>query len=58
MDIFQIPSSKSIERVKENIKASEIVLSEEEIDLLNQIAPTGAVQGERYPDFNLVHIDR
>jgi hypothetical protein len=26
--------------------------------LLNQIAPTGAVQGERYPDFNLVHIDR
>ena len=58
MDIVPIPGSKSIERVKENIKASEIVLSEEEIDLLNQIAPTGAVQGERYPDFNLVHIDR
>jgi aryl-alcohol dehydrogenase-like predicted oxidoreductase len=58
MDIVPIPGSKSIERVKENIKASEIVLSQEEIHLLNQIAPTGAVEGERYPDFNLVHIDR
>lgn len=57
-NIVPIPGSKSLSRVKENIKAADISLSEEDIKELNDIAPHGAVQGERYPDFNFVHIDR
>ena len=57
-DIVPIPGSKNIERVKENIKAADVHLSDVDILELNQIAPLGVVEGERYPDFNLIHIDR
>ena len=53
-----IPGTKNISRVIENIAASQIVLSADELKLLDEIAPIGSVKGERYPEANLAHIDR
>ena len=57
-DIIPIPGTKSEARVRENIRAAEIVLSAAEIRSLEEIAPIGATKGERYPAANLTHIDR
>jgi aryl-alcohol dehydrogenase-like predicted oxidoreductase len=57
-NIVPIPGTKNISRVIENIAASKIVLSADELKLLDEIAPVGSVKGERYPEVNLAHIDR
>jgi len=57
-DVVPIPGTKSIQRVKENIAAANIVLSPAEMSELDSIAPIGATQGGRYPQMNLIHIDR
>jgi aryl-alcohol dehydrogenase-like predicted oxidoreductase len=57
-DIVPIPGTKSIQRVKENIAAANIVLTSSDITALDSIAPIGATQGDRYPALNLTHIDR
>jgi aryl-alcohol dehydrogenase-like predicted oxidoreductase len=57
-DIVPIPGTKSIQRVKENIAAADLVLTSSDIAGLDSIAPIGATQGERYPAMNLNHIDR
>ena len=57
-NVVPIPGTKTIARVIENIAASQIVLSADELKLLDEIAPVGSVKGERYPEVNLAHIDR
>ncbi|MEO5770764.1 MAG: aldo/keto reductase [Burkholderiaceae bacterium] len=57
-DIVPIPGTKSYARVLENIAASDIVLSADDMRQLDAIAPLGTTRGERYPAANLAHIDR
>jgi len=57
-NIVPIPGTKNISRVIENIAASKIALSADELKKLDEIAPIGSVKGERYPEGNLAHIDR
>ncbi|ODH02936.1 aldo/keto reductase [Nostoc sp. KVJ20] len=48
-DIVPIPGTKRREYLEENIAAVDIILTPEEIQLIEAVAPKGIVVGERYP---------
>lgn len=47
-DVIPIPGTSSIERLEENAAASYIVLSQQDLDRIEQALPKGSVVGERY----------
>ena len=47
-DVIPIPGTSSQERLDENVAAIDIELSDEELEQIEQIAPRGAVSGQRY----------
>ncbi len=49
-DIIPIPGTKKISRLEENIGATEINLSTEEIAAIEKAVPPGSVTGARYPE--------
>lgn len=49
-DVIPIPGTKSLERLKENLGALDIVLSPQELDAIAQVIPVGAAAGTRYPE--------
>lgn len=54
-DIVPIPGTKHIDYLRENIEAVEIVLSDEDIERLNNAAPIGSTAGSRYPNMSTVN---
>ena len=54
-DIVPIPGTKHREKLEENILATEIKLSEDELELINQISPKGIASGARYIDMSTVN---
>ena len=48
--IVPIPGTRSIQRLEENIAATDIVLSDGERARLDRILPPAAVAGQRYPE--------
>jgi len=54
-DIVPIPGTKHIEYLKENIEATNIELTKEDIERLNSAAPKGIASGDRYPDMSTVN---
>jgi aryl-alcohol dehydrogenase-like predicted oxidoreductase len=53
-DVVPIPGTKRRRYLQENIAATEIELSGEDIRRLDQAAPPGATAGDRYPDMSTV----
>jgi aryl-alcohol dehydrogenase-like predicted oxidoreductase len=53
-DVVPIPGTKRRRYLEENVAASEIELSDEDLRRLNEAAPPGATAGERYPDMSTV----
>ncbi|MEW6212135.1 MAG: aldo/keto reductase [Acidobacteriota bacterium] len=49
-DIVPIPGTKRRSYIEENAVAAEIALSEQDLALINEIAPQGAAAGMRYPE--------
>jgi aryl-alcohol dehydrogenase-like predicted oxidoreductase len=49
-DIIPIPGTRREKYLKENIAATEIDLSAEDLDTLNEIMPVGVAQGTRYAE--------
>lgn len=49
-DIFPIPGTTQIDRLKENIRAVNVKLSKEDIDLIRKACENAQVYGERYPN--------
>jgi len=49
-DIVPIPGTKKRAYLEENIKATEINLSAEDLNRLNEAAPVGSTAGQRYPE--------
>jgi len=47
-DIIPIPGTSSRPRLEENIRAVEVVLTTQELKLLDEMAPMGVVAGDRY----------
>ena len=53
-DIVPIPGTKRRSYLEENLSASEVELSAEELERIDEIAPSGAAAGDRYPDMSTV----
>lgn len=56
-DIVPIPGTRHPERVEENLRALEIVLSENDLLRIDVAAPKGATAGERYPEGGMKSIN-
>jgi aryl-alcohol dehydrogenase-like predicted oxidoreductase len=54
-DIVPIPGSRSIAHLEENIAASEIELTPEELARIDEVAPKGVAAGDRYPSMAAVY---
>jgi aryl-alcohol dehydrogenase-like predicted oxidoreductase len=49
-----IPGTRKISRLEENAAAVDISLSEQDMAVIDQIAPAGVAVGLRYPDMSSV----
>jgi aryl-alcohol dehydrogenase-like predicted oxidoreductase len=47
-DIIPIPGTSSRYHLQENVRAVDVILTSQELSLLAEVAPTGAVAGDRY----------
>ena len=56
-DIVPIPGTKRRTYLEENVAASEIELSAEDLERLNELAPKGAAAGTRYPEAMMRFVD-
>lgn len=56
-DIVPIPGTKRIDRLLENIRAAEIVLSSDEIEKIEAAVPADQVKGARYSEAGLVGLE-
>jgi aryl-alcohol dehydrogenase-like predicted oxidoreductase len=54
-DIVPIPGTKHINYLKENIAATDIELSDDDLERLDAAAPQGQTAGDRYPDMSTVN---
>lgn len=54
-DIVPIPGTKHLEYLKENIAATDIVLTEDDLRRLDEVAPKGSTAGQRYADMSTVN---
>jgi aryl-alcohol dehydrogenase-like predicted oxidoreductase len=52
-DMFPIPGTRRIKYLEENAKAIDVKFSKEELNLIEEISPKSAVQGERYGEFGM-----
>ena len=53
--VVPIPGTKRVSYLEENAAAADIVLSNDDLDRLDEAAPPGAAAGDRYPDMSTVH---
>ena len=53
-DIVPIPGTKCRSYLEENLSASEVELSTEDLERIGEAAPSGAAAGDRYPDMSTV----
>jgi aryl-alcohol dehydrogenase-like predicted oxidoreductase len=49
-NVIPIPGTSSMKRLEENVAALDVVLTVEELDQIEKIAPPGVAAGERYND--------
>ena len=54
-DIVPIPGTRSLERLAENIAATAIAVTPENLRDIDAVFPVGATAGERYPDMSTVN---
>ncbi len=54
-DIAPIPGTTAVKHLEENVKALDVALSAEDMERIEQVAPRGAVAGQRYPDMSSVN---
>ena len=54
-DVVPIPGTKRRTYLEENAAATEVELSSDELERLEQVFPPGAASGDRYPDMSTVN---
>jgi aryl-alcohol dehydrogenase-like predicted oxidoreductase len=57
-DIVPIPGTKKRAYLEENVKATEIVLSAEDLKRISEAVPVGAASGTRYPEGGMRTVNR
>lgn len=55
-DVVPIPGTTKEARLAENVAADDVVLTPEELARLDEVAPAGAVRGDRYADMSAVGV--
>jgi aryl-alcohol dehydrogenase-like predicted oxidoreductase len=55
-DVVPIPGTKRREYLEQNAAATEIELSESDLERLDEAAPAGVTAGDRYPDMSPVNV--
>ena len=53
-DVVPIPGTKRRRYLEENVAATEIELTAEDLERLDEAAPPGVTAGDRYPDMSRV----
>ena len=53
-DIVPIPGTKRRSYLEENVATTELELSPDELERIDEAAPSGAASGDRYPDMSTV----
>jgi len=56
--IVPIPGTRNVDRLKQNIQATELMLTEAEINELNQLFDPSNIKGQRYPESLLKIVDQ
>jgi aryl-alcohol dehydrogenase-like predicted oxidoreductase len=56
-DIVPIPGTKRRKYLEENVAASEIELSAEDLSRLDELTPRGAASGDRYPEAMMKYVN-
>jgi len=56
--IFPIPGTKRIKYLEENVGATNVQLTEDELDEIDAIAPVGAAAGTRYPETMMASVNK
>ena len=54
-DVVAIPGTKRVKYLEENVAATEIELSDSDLERLDEAAPPGQTAGDRYPDMSPVN---
>jgi aryl-alcohol dehydrogenase-like predicted oxidoreductase len=54
-DVVPIPGTKRRKYLEENVEATEIHLSTEDLARIDEAAPVGAAAGDRYPDMSAIN---
>jgi aryl-alcohol dehydrogenase-like predicted oxidoreductase len=54
-DVVPIPGTKRRAYLEENVEASDLRLSDEDLQRIDEVAPAGAAAGERYADMSFVN---
>jgi aryl-alcohol dehydrogenase-like predicted oxidoreductase len=54
-DVVPIPGTKRRSYLEQNVEATEIELSAEDLERIDEAAPIGAAAGDRYPDMSAVN---
>ena len=57
-DVIPIPGTKRRERLEENLKAIDIVLTADDLRRIEEAAPVGVAAGARYPEFVMHTVNR
>jgi aryl-alcohol dehydrogenase-like predicted oxidoreductase len=52
--VVPIPGTKRVAYLEENVAATEIALSDEDVQRIAEVAPAGVTAGERYPDMSSI----
>jgi aryl-alcohol dehydrogenase-like predicted oxidoreductase len=52
--IVPIPGTKKRERLHENLGAVDVELTQDELQLLDELAPAGSTAGARYPNMSSI----
>lgn len=56
-DVVPIPGTKRRERLEENLAAADVELTEDELQRIDEAAPTGAAAGERYGEAGMSSVN-
>ncbi|MGI8411435.1 MAG: aldo/keto reductase [Solirubrobacteraceae bacterium] len=54
-DVVPIPGTKRRSYLEENVAATELELSAEDLERIDEVAPVGVAAGDRYPDMSQVN---
>ena len=57
-DVVPIPGTKRVRYLEENLGAADIGLSDEDLRRLDEAAPVGAAEGNRYPEAQMATVRR